>query len=166
MTEVLQSPSSSSSPSISTPTHNHNHALFQPYGGDEVGARMREEEEVREKRDNERRDQLSVLALLVALFRKSFWVTCKTGTDGFSTAGGMEIGWPTDVQHVNHVTFDRFDGFLGLPVEFEPEVPRRAPSARYILLLIMLCLFNCYTACWLLLYYIIQWKWFEKLSLW
>ncbi|KAK6141704.1 hypothetical protein DH2020_024552 [Rehmannia glutinosa] len=41
----------------------------------------------------------------------------------------MEIGWPTDVQHVNHVTFDRFDGFLGLPVEFEPEVPRRAPSA-------------------------------------
>ncbi|XP_041992328.1 rho GTPase-activating protein 5-like [Salvia splendens] len=129
MTEVLQSPSSSSSPSISTPTHNH--ALFQPYGGDEVGARMREEEEVREKRDNERRDQLSVLALLVALFRKSFWVTCKTGTDGFSTGGGggMEIGWPTDVQHVNHVTFDRFDGFLGLPVEFEPEVPRRAPSA-------------------------------------
>ncbi|KAH6836783.1 Rho GTPase activating protein with PAK-box/P21-Rho-binding domain-containing protein [Perilla frutescens var. hirtella] len=41
----------------------------------------------------------------------------------------MEIGWPTDVQHVNHVTFDRFDGFLGLPVEFEPEVPMRAPSA-------------------------------------
>ncbi|KAG6417691.1 hypothetical protein SASPL_119880 [Salvia splendens] len=135
MTEVLQSPSSSSPPSISTPTHNHNHnhALFQPYGGDEVGARMREEEEVREKRDNERRDQLSVLALLVALFRKSFWVTCKTETDGFSTGGGggggMEIGWPTDVQHVNHVTFDRFDGFMGLPVEFEPEVPRRAPSA-------------------------------------
>ncbi|BAT15947.1 Os12g0155200 [Oryza sativa Japonica Group] len=41
----------------------------------------------------------------------------------------MEIGWPTDVQHVAHVTFDRFHGFLGLPVEFEPEVPRRAPSA-------------------------------------
>ncbi|GAB4824690.1 Rho GTPase-activating protein 1 [Ancistrocladus abbreviatus] len=41
----------------------------------------------------------------------------------------MEIGWPTNVQHVAHVTFDRFDGFLGLPVEFEPEVPRRAPSA-------------------------------------
>jgi len=30
---------------------------------------------------------------------------------------------------VAHVTFDRFHGFLGLPVEFEPEVPRRAPSA-------------------------------------
>ncbi|RRT47779.1 hypothetical protein B296_00047812 [Ensete ventricosum] len=42
----------------------------------------------------------------------------------------MDIGCPTDVQHVAHVTFDRFHGFLGLPVEFEPEVPRIAPSAR------------------------------------
>ncbi|RWW08048.1 hypothetical protein BHE74_00015009 [Ensete ventricosum] len=42
----------------------------------------------------------------------------------------MEIGWPTDVRHVAHVTFDRFHGFVGLPVELEPEVPRRAPSAR------------------------------------
>ncbi|GMI92263.1 hypothetical protein like AT5G22400 [Hibiscus trionum] len=41
----------------------------------------------------------------------------------------MEISWPTNVRHVAHVTFDRFNGFLGLPVEFEPEVPRRAPSA-------------------------------------
>ncbi|WOL04069.1 rho GTPase-activating protein 5-like isoform X1 [Canna indica] len=41
----------------------------------------------------------------------------------------MEIGWPTDVRHVAHVTFDRFHGFLGLPVELEPEVSRRAPSA-------------------------------------
>ncbi|KAI4378660.1 hypothetical protein MLD38_016110 [Melastoma candidum] len=41
----------------------------------------------------------------------------------------MEIGSPTDVRHVAHVTFDRFDGFLGLPVEFEPDVPRTAPSA-------------------------------------
>lgn len=41
----------------------------------------------------------------------------------------MEIGWPTNVRHVAHVTFDRFNGFLGLPVEFEPDVPRRAPSA-------------------------------------
>ena len=83
-----------------------------------------------ERGDNERRDQdqLSVLALLVALFRKRFWVTCKTGSDG------MDIGWPTNVEHVNHVTFDRFDGFLGLPVEFEPELLRRAPSARYLLI--------------------------------
>lgn len=41
----------------------------------------------------------------------------------------MEIGSPTNVRHVAHVTFDRFHGFLGLPVEFEPEVPQRAPSA-------------------------------------
>ncbi|XP_076946935.1 rho GTPase-activating protein 1-like [Bidens hawaiensis] len=41
----------------------------------------------------------------------------------------MEIGVPTDVRHVAHVIFDRFNGFLGLPVEFEPEVPRRPPSA-------------------------------------
>ncbi|PWA96916.1 CRIB domain, Rho GTPase activation protein [Artemisia annua] len=42
----------------------------------------------------------------------------------------MEIGWPTDVQHLTHVTFDRFHGFLGLPVEFEVEVPCKVPSAR------------------------------------
>lgn len=47
----------------------------------------------------------------------------------------MEIGVPSDVRHVAHVTFDRFHGFLGLPVEFEPEVPRRAPSARFVLFL-------------------------------
>ncbi|XP_051150394.1 rho GTPase-activating protein 5-like [Andrographis paniculata] len=41
----------------------------------------------------------------------------------------MEIGSPTNVRHVAHVTYDRFNGFLGLPVEFEPEVPRRPPSA-------------------------------------
>lgn len=155
MTEVLHSPSSSSSPSISTPTHSH--ALFQLCGGDEGVVRMTEgdseEEDVREKRDSERRDQLSLLALLVALFRKSFWVNCKADRGGFSSDGGddcgggvMEIGWPTDVQHVNHVTFDRFDGFLGLPVEFEPEVPRRAPSARYMFLSLnlamLLCLLN------------------------
>ncbi|KAK7272232.1 hypothetical protein RJT34_28708 [Clitoria ternatea] len=41
----------------------------------------------------------------------------------------MDIGSPTNVRHVAHVTFDRFNGFLGLPVEFEPEVSRRPPSA-------------------------------------
>ncbi|XP_071723099.1 rho GTPase-activating protein 5-like [Rutidosis leptorrhynchoides] len=41
----------------------------------------------------------------------------------------MEIGWPTNVRHVAHVTFDRFNGFLGLPVEFEVEIPGRVPSA-------------------------------------
>ncbi|KAK8705202.1 hypothetical protein V6N13_048808 [Hibiscus sabdariffa] len=41
----------------------------------------------------------------------------------------MGIGLPTNVKHVSHVTFDRFHGFLGLPVEFEPELPRTPPSA-------------------------------------
>lgn len=41
----------------------------------------------------------------------------------------MEIGWPTNVQHLTHVTFDRFHGFLGLPVEFQVEIPCRVPSA-------------------------------------
>ncbi|KAF6154243.1 hypothetical protein GIB67_036461 [Kingdonia uniflora] len=40
----------------------------------------------------------------------------------------MDIGWPTNVQHITHVTFDRFEGFLGLPVEFEVKVPCRALS--------------------------------------
>lgn len=111
----------------------------ESYAGDEElaglsgGELEREEEEnrVREEREKDRRDQLSLLALLLTLFRKRFWLACKTDKDDFAGGGGgvMEIGWPTDVQHVNHVTFDRFDGFLGLPVEFEPEVPRRAPSA-------------------------------------
>ncbi|KAL3530382.1 hypothetical protein ACH5RR_009704 [Cinchona calisaya] len=157
MTEVLHSSSSSSSPSISTPTHNG--TLFQAQsfvrrrGGkeeeeeEEVTARVTagegegesEEEverEVKERENKERRDhQLSLLALLVTLFRKSFWMACKTTTSNGGGGreelggGGMEIGWPTNVRHVAHVTFDRFNGFLGLPVEFEPEVPRRAPSA-------------------------------------
>ena len=88
-----------------------------------------EEEEVKE-REKQDRDQLSLLALLVTLFRKSL-AACKSIDRRELCA--MEIGWPTSVRHVAHVTFDRFNGFLGLPVEFEPEVPRRAPSARFLL---------------------------------
>lgn len=44
----------------------------------------------------------------------------------------MDIGWPTDVEHVAHVTFDRYNGFLGLPKEYENEVPRPTPSARSV----------------------------------
>lgn len=154
MTEVLHSSSSSSSPSISTPTHNG--ALFRTHsfmrGGEEqeeeivritVGEsegeiEAEEERDAKETENKERRDhQLSLIALLVTLFRKSFWMACRTTTgreelcSAGGSGGGMEIGWPTNVRHVAHVTFDRFNGFLGLPVEFEPEVPRRAPSARY-----------------------------------
>ena len=49
-----------------------------------------------------------------------------------AAAAGMQIGRPTDERHVSHVTFDRFVGFLGLPADLEPDVPRPAPSARAV----------------------------------
>ncbi|RWW26461.1 hypothetical protein GW17_00009163, partial [Ensete ventricosum] len=90
-----------------------------------------------EEKEEEERQQLSVLALLLTVFRKSL-LRCKTEGAGDEDFGSMDIGWPTDVRHVAHVTFDRFDGFLGLPVEFEPEVHRRAPSARSQTFLLLL----------------------------
>lgn len=54
---------------------------------------------------------------------------CRTDSEE-QLCSSMEIGWPTNFRHVAHVTFDRFNGFRGLPVEFEPEVHRIAPSAR------------------------------------
>lgn len=72
-------------------------------------------------------DQLPLLTLLVAAVRKSL-VGCRK--DGGDELQSMEIGGPTNVRHLVHVTFDRFHGFLGLPVELEPEVPRSPPSAR------------------------------------
>lgn len=141
MTEVLHS-SPSSSPSSSSlscapsssPTHND--ALFRTHHSSVDEEEEEEEEKVvgvsrvtgcdEVKERDKDRDQLCLLAILVTLFRKSFWAACKTDREELC---GMEIGWPTNVRHVAHVTFDRFNGFLGLPVEFEPEVPRRAPSA-------------------------------------
>ncbi|KAL2922792.1 Rho GTPase-activating protein 1 [Bienertia sinuspersici] len=143
MTEVLHSPSHFSS-SPSTPD-----ALFcsqtQPYNQNpnsnstcecdcdsNSGSRERnnqsgvEQSEELKRREKER-EELSFLALLVTLFRKSL-IGCSTEREDHLSAA-MDIGWPTNVRHVAHVTFDRFNGFLGLPVEFEPEVPRRAPSA-------------------------------------
>ncbi|CAN6339697.1 unnamed protein product [Urochloa humidicola] len=95
--------------------------LQQQRGQEAAGGSEEEEEE----------ERWSFLALLFELLRKSLF-GCRTvggGGEGERGGSGMEIGLPTDVQHVAHVTFDRFHGFLGLPVEFEPEVPRRAPSA-------------------------------------
>ena len=61
-------------------------------------------------------------------------VACRVENENREDVGAglcqMEIGWPTNVQHLTHVTFDRFQGFLGLPVEFEVEIPCRVPSAR------------------------------------
>ncbi|KAJ0471611.1 putative Rho GTPase activation protein [Helianthus annuus] len=76
--------------------------------------------------------QLSLLELILAVFRKSM-AACVDDryeeTKVKSKFNQMEIGWPTEVKHLTHVTFDRFQGFLGLPVEFEVEVPERVPSA-------------------------------------
>ncbi|KAK3136685.1 hypothetical protein QOZ80_5BG0440990 [Eleusine coracana subsp. coracana] len=92
----------------------------------------------------EERRHRAVLELLLAAVRRSV-VACRVEREGAGAAewpeeeedgddavvelGDMEIGWPTDVRHVAHVTFDRFHGFLGLPVEFEVEMPCRVPSA-------------------------------------
>lgn len=82
--------------------------------------------------EEEEQSQLSLVALLLAALRKSM-VSCRVdrNEDVISTVQNMEIGWPTNVRHITHVTFDRFNGFLGLPVEFEVEIPCRVPSARY-----------------------------------
>lgn len=83
----------------------------------------------------EEENQLSLVTLLLAALRKSMLSSCKLDEREaeFSSSVAlqkMEIGWPTNVQHLTHVTFDRFHGFLGLPVEFEVEIPCRVPSAR------------------------------------
>ncbi|CAH1447464.1 unnamed protein product [Lactuca virosa] len=83
----------------------------------------------------EHQNHLSLVALIIAALRKSM-AACRVDDQREeskltkpATLHHMEIGWPTDVQHLTHVTFDRFHGFLGLPVEFEVEIPCRAPSA-------------------------------------
>lgn len=76
--------------------------------------------------------QLSFLDFFLSTLRKSMVPTCRTDEQdeaAISAVHGMEIGWPTNVKHITHVTFDRFHGFLGLPVEFEVEIPRKAPGA-------------------------------------
>ncbi|XP_060218336.1 rho GTPase-activating protein 3-like [Lycium barbarum] len=78
------------------------------------------------RRGSGQNNQSPILAVVVAALRKSL-VTCTT-VDRDDVAN-MDISWPTDVCHVSHVTFDRFDGFLGLPIELQPEVPRKVPSA-------------------------------------
>ncbi|WVZ62813.1 hypothetical protein U9M48_012515 [Paspalum notatum var. saurae] len=79
----------------------------------------------------QQQQQGQVLALVLAALRKSVVLPCQMADadDPAGAAWGMEIGWPTDVRHVAHVTFDRLQGFLGLPVEFELEIPGQVPSA-------------------------------------
>ncbi|XP_044504037.1 rho GTPase-activating protein 2-like [Mangifera indica] len=78
----------------------------------------------------EEQNQLSLAEVLIAALKKSM-MACHLDrdVDVISTVDNMEIGWPTNVEHIAHVTFDPFNGFLGLPVEFEVEVPCQVPSA-------------------------------------
>lgn len=140
MAEVLRSPShfrSSSRREISFDQNSGSGGLLRPPNGIGGGAEERRgsgsaivrEGKSRRRGGREEEEQLSILALLLTVFRKSLLV-CNTEGIGDEDLGSMEIGWPTNLRHVAHVTFDRFHGFLGLPVEFEPEVHRSAPSAR------------------------------------
>ncbi|GLU07465.1 hypothetical protein SLE2022_244220 [Rubroshorea leprosula] len=84
-----------------------------------------------DKSSDEEQNQVSLLEVFLAALRKSM-VSCRVDRqdhDVMSAVHHMEIGWPTNVRHIAHVTFDRFNGFLGLPVEFQVEIPCRVPSA-------------------------------------
>ncbi|KAG6745014.1 hypothetical protein NC652_036524 [Populus alba x Populus x berolinensis] len=138
MTEVLQSspshhfPSPSSSTStpcvVSTNDVDIPHQHQQQDRPHNRPHEILDQEEESKEREREG-DQVSIVELLVAAFRRSIVGCSVTASTGSKDLCRMEIGVPTNVRHVAHVTFDRFNGFLGLPVEFEPEVPRRAPSA-------------------------------------
>ncbi|XP_047953076.1 rho GTPase-activating protein 1-like [Salvia hispanica] len=126
----LPSPSSSITPSSNDGFGQLNHSpLISPAPVDLYGSNYcrRIQQQVESGEEEGGQDDFSVLALLLTVFRKSL-VGCKS-ISGENCDRIMEIGWPTNVRHIAHVTFDRFNGFLGLPVEFEPEVPRRPPSA-------------------------------------
>lgn len=92
-------------------------------GSREVG--ITQEEKGQNRNFANQSHQFSVLAILVTALRKSL-ITCSVETEDISS---LDISGPTEVQHLSHVTFDRFNGFLGLPAELQPEVPRRVPSA-------------------------------------
>lgn len=79
-------------------------------------------------------EEVSPAALMLAALKKSMVACSVESPDDVISAvhHPMEIGWPTNVKHVNHVTFDRFNGFLGLPLELEVHVPAPVPSARYL----------------------------------
>ncbi|KAK8960920.1 hypothetical protein KSP40_PGU004012 [Platanthera guangdongensis] len=77
------------------------------------------------RREEEKHRQISLSALLTAAFRKSL-AQCHLREE---EKRPIDIGWPSEVHHIAHVTFDRFHGFLGLPIEFELQIPHQSPSA-------------------------------------
>ncbi|KAI0520454.1 hypothetical protein KFK09_007929 [Dendrobium nobile] len=78
-----------------------------------------------------RGQQVSISEMATAALQRSL-AMCSLGAGEEGAGACMDIGWPSDVRHVSHVTFDRFEGFLGLPVEFQLDVPSKVPSARAI----------------------------------
>ncbi|CAI9100368.1 OLC1v1037349C2 [Oldenlandia corymbosa var. corymbosa] len=81
-----------------------------------------------------------LLAIVLAALRKSLLVTCSVERDDVdddddggdvskSKSNQLDISWPTDVHHVSHVTFDPFNGFLGLPLDLQYDLPPKVPSA-------------------------------------
>ncbi|KAJ8754733.1 hypothetical protein K2173_012122 [Erythroxylum novogranatense] len=145
MTVVLHSsPSHFPSPSSShsstscahgdTPHQQHHPHTLSPTGPvdhqEHVEEAQAQSDRCIERKAREREgDQVSVVELLAAAFRRSIVGCSIIAATGNTELCSMEIGLPTNVRHVAHVTFDSFDGFLGLPLELEPEVPRGAPSA-------------------------------------
>lgn len=105
-------------------------------GSRSVGGFCRGEFRNKEEEEKRRHQQMSMLELLLTVLRKTLaycrrW-NRRNEDEVEDDERGFEIGWPTNVRHVAHVTFDRFEGFLGLPVEFEEEVEPKAPSARFV----------------------------------
>ncbi|KAK6120103.1 hypothetical protein DH2020_046139 [Rehmannia glutinosa] len=84
------------------------------------------------KAENQEKQQLSqsLLDFILSALKKSMVSTCRVDNQDQDVISPvhhrMEIGWPTNVQHLTHVTFDTFHGFLGLPVE----IPCKAPTFK------------------------------------
>nr|DAD44865.1 TPA_asm: hypothetical protein HUJ06_003095 [Nelumbo nucifera] len=79
----------------------------------------------REGGARDERHHFPILEILLAALKKSL-VTCSMEREDICA---MDISWPTYARHVSHLTFDRYNGILGLLVEFENDVPSRVPSA-------------------------------------
>ncbi|XP_076913248.1 rho GTPase-activating protein 5-like [Bidens hawaiensis] len=133
MTEILQSPLDIGENDGLVQQQTNDHFASSSLDNNHPCSNLRERRKRREREEAE--EEVSLLAVVVTVVRKSLVGSCNSAKfqdfscDNNKTSSKMEIGVPTNVRHVAHVTFDRFNGFLGLPVEFEPEVPRRPPSA-------------------------------------
>ncbi|KHG03328.1 Rho GTPase-activating gacA [Gossypium arboreum] len=140
MTEVLQSspshfPSFSSSTSTPHALTNSNVSTVEDIITQESDQEEedRQEEEERKERDREGEgDQLSLLTLLVAAFRKSL-IGCSLS--GSKELCSMEIGLPTNVRHVAHVTFDSASVFGVSTESMQLSLDSRGNSVPTILLL-------------------------------